>query len=129
MYARRFLQLFALWTAVAILFALQWFTYDALHGHPSPVFAYLRWNMEQWYTWLLLSPLVFWLAARRPIDPRHPLRALPLHLLASVLFALAAVVVNRSFHFFLSPDPLPFSIPSLLFSVKMWRWASSRIGH
>jgi two-component system LytT family sensor kinase len=94
MYARRFLQLFALWTTVAILFALQWYSYDALHAHPSPVLAYLRWNMEQWYTWLLLSPLVLWLAAKRPIDPQHPQRAIPLHLLASVLFALVAVVVQ-----------------------------------
>jgi two-component system, LytTR family, sensor kinase len=114
MYARRFLQLFALWTAVAILFALQWFTYDALHGHPSPVFAYLRWNMEQWYTWLLLSPLVFWLAARRPIDPRHPLRALPLHLLASVLFALAAVVVQSVISLFFEPGS-----PSVLNTIAL----------
>jgi two-component system, LytTR family, sensor kinase len=93
-YVRRFLQLLALWSAVVVLFALQWYSYDVLHGHPGPFLVYLRWNMEQWYTWLLLSPLVLWLAAKRPIDPRHPQRALLLHLLASVLFAFVAVSVQ-----------------------------------
>jgi two-component system LytT family sensor kinase len=102
-YARRFLRLFALWTTVAVLFALQWYTYDVLHGHPSPIWMYLRWNMEQWYAWLLLSPLVLRLAAKRPIHPRHPQRALPLHLLASVLFALVAVVVQSVISHFFEP--------------------------
>jgi two-component system, LytTR family, sensor kinase len=101
--ARRFAQLFALWTTVAVLFSVQWYTYDALHAHPSPVINYLRWNIEQWYTWLLISPLVLWLAARRPIDPRHPQRALPLHLAASVLFALLAVFVQSVLSYFLEP--------------------------
>jgi two-component system, LytTR family, sensor kinase len=94
--ARRFAQLFLLWTAVVFLFATQWYSYDALHGHPGPVFTYIRWNMEQWYVWLLLSPLVLRLAAKRPIDPRHPLRALPLHLLASGFFALLAVFLQSA---------------------------------
>jgi two-component system, LytTR family, sensor kinase len=102
-YARRFLQLFALWSTVVVLFALQWYTYDSLHGHPGPVIAYFRWNMEQWYTWLLLSPLVLWLAAKRPIDPQHPQRALILHLVASVVFALVAVVVQSVISHFFEP--------------------------
>jgi two-component system, LytTR family, sensor kinase len=102
-YIRRFLQLLALWSAVVVLFALQWYSYDALHGRPSPVITYFRWNMEQWYTWLLLSPLVLWLAAKRPIDPRHPQRALLLHLLASVPFAFVAVVVQSIISHFFEP--------------------------
>lgn len=104
---RRFVQLFALWTTVAVLFSVQWYTYDALHAHPSPVMNYLRWNIEQWYTWLLLSPLVLWLATRRPIDPRHPHRALPLHLVASVLFAFLAVFVQSVISLFLEPGSPP----------------------
>lgn len=102
-FARRFAQLFLLWTAVALLFATQWYSFDSLHGHPAPVFAYVRWNMEQWYAWLLISPLVLRLATKRPIDPRHPQRALPLHLLASVLFALLALFVQASISHFLEP--------------------------
>lgn len=111
--ARRFAQFFALWTTVVILFATQWYTYDALHGHPSPVVAYFRWNMEQWYTWLLISPLVLRLAAKRPIDPRHPQRALPLHLVASGLIALLAVFVQSVISHFFEPG-----FPSLRNNIK-----------
>jgi two-component system, LytTR family, sensor kinase len=113
-YARRFVQLFALWSTVVVLFALQWYTYDSLHGHPSPVIAYFRWNMEQWYTWLLLSPLVLWLAAKRPIDLRHPQRALLLHFLASVAFAFVAVVVQSVISHFFEPGA-----PSVLKSMAL----------
>jgi two-component system LytT family sensor kinase len=106
-YVRRFLQLFALWSAVVILFALQWYSFDVLHGHPGPLITYFRWNMEQWYTWLLLSPLVLWLAAKRPIDPRHPQRALLLHLLASVFFALVAVALQSVISRFVEPGIHP----------------------
>ena len=34
-YAWRFLQLLALWSTVVVLFALQWYTYDLLHGTSS----------------------------------------------------------------------------------------------
>jgi two-component system, LytTR family, sensor kinase len=102
-FARRFALLFLLWTTVAFLFAFQWYTYDTLHGHPSPFIVYLRWNMEQWYTWLLLSPLVLRLAAKRPIDPQRPFRALPLHILASILFAFLALVVQSVIGHFLEP--------------------------
>jgi two-component system LytT family sensor kinase len=116
---RHLAQLFGLWTAIAIMFALQWYSYDALHGHSSPFITYLRWNLEQWYTWLLISPLALRLAARRPIDPQRPLRALPLHLLASVLFALLAVVIQSLLSAFLEPGAPPIShISSFLHSIR-----------
>jgi len=105
----RFAQFFGMWTAVAIMFALQWYSYDALHGHSSPFITYLRWNIEQWYTWLLISPLALRLAAKRPIDPQHPLRFLPLHLLAGVLFAVLAVTVQSVLAVFLEPGAPPLS--------------------
>jgi two-component system, LytTR family, sensor kinase len=102
-FTRHFAQLFLLWTVVAFLFAAQWYSYDALHGHPTPGFTYVRWNMEQWYPWLLISPLVLRLAAKHPIDPQNPQRTLPLHLLASVLFALLALFVQVILSHFLEP--------------------------
>jgi sensor histidine kinase YesM len=86
--------LFALWNAVALLFAIQWYTYDSLHGVPHPWHEYARWNVEQWYTWAALSPLVLWLAAKRPIAPRHLLRTLPLHLIASAVVAVIAICIQ-----------------------------------
>jgi two-component system, LytTR family, sensor kinase len=107
-FARRFAQHFLLWTVVALLFAMQWYSYDATYGHPHPVSAYVGWNMEQWYAWLFVAPLVLKLAAKRPIDPRRPQRALALHLLASVLFALLALFVQSVIaylHELISPTP------------------------
>lgn len=105
----RFARFFGMWTAVAMLFALQWYSYDALHGRSGPFLTYVRWNIEQWYTWLLISPLALRLAAKRPIDPEHPLRFLPLHLLASVLFAVLAVAVQSVLAVFLEPGAPPLS--------------------
>ena len=106
-FARHFVQLFLLWTVVSFLFATQWYSYDALHGKPGPMLTYLRWNMEQWYAWLFISPLVLRLATKRPIDPQHPQRAIPLHLLASVLFALLALLVQSIISHFLEPGSPP----------------------
>ena len=100
---RRLAQLVVLWTTVAVLFSIQWYTYDALHAHPGPLINYFRWNIEQWYAWLPLSPVVLWLAARRPIDPRRPWGGLPLHLAASVLFAFLAVLIQSVISYFLEP--------------------------
>ena len=99
--------LFALWTAIAILFAVQGYTYDSLPGHTSPLFDYFRWAFEAWYAWALISPFVLWLAAKRPIDPRRFWQSLPLHLIASVLIALLAVCVQAVFSHFFNTDKGP----------------------
>ena len=106
---RRFAQFFGMWTAVAMMFALQWYSYDALHGHSGPFLTYVRWNLEQWYAWWLISPLALRLAAKRPIDPQHPLRQLPLHTVVSVLFAVLAVTVQSVLGAFIEPGAPPFS--------------------
>jgi two-component system, LytTR family, sensor kinase len=95
------LWLLAVWTAIAALFAIQWHAYDSMYGHPWPWSQYIRWNLEQWYTWAALSPLVLWLAANRPIVPRRIWQTLPLHLVASGVIALVAVCMYAVLsHFF-----------------------------
>jgi two-component system LytT family sensor kinase len=113
---RRFALLFVLWTTVAFLFATQWYAYDSVHARPGPYLVYVRWNIEQWYAWLVLSPFVLRLAAKRPIDPRHPWSALPLHLGASVVVAFLALLVQSVISHFLEPVPASFfgSVPFLL---------------
>jgi two-component system, LytTR family, sensor kinase len=84
----------ALWTAIGALFAVQGHTYDSLHGRPWPWNQYIRWMIEQWYTWAALSPFVLWLAAKRPIVPRRIWQSLPLHLLASAVIAVVAIYIQ-----------------------------------
>ena len=97
----------ALWTTIAVLFALQWYTYDSVHGHTAPLFEYFRWALEEWYTWALVSPLVLWLVERWPVDPRHLLRTLPVHLVACVFIALLAVGIQAVFSHFFNTDNGP----------------------
>lgn len=95
------LWLLAVWTAIAALFAIQWHAYDSLHGRPWPWNQYIRWNLEQWYPWAALSPLVLWLAANRPIVPRRIWQTLPLHLLASGAIVTVAISMYAVLsHFF-----------------------------
>jgi two-component system, LytTR family, sensor kinase len=107
--------LFVLYSAVGLLFATQWYSYDSTYAHAGPFMNYLRWNMEQWYAWLLLSPFVLLLAAWRPIDPGHLAKTLPLHLLASVVVAFVALLVQSALGSLLEPKPSPiFSHITLL---------------
>jgi two-component system, LytTR family, sensor kinase len=113
---RRFALLFVLWTTVACLFTTQWYAYDSVHGRPDRYLVYVRWNIEQWYAWLVLSPFILRLATKRPIDLRYPWRAFPLHLVASVLVAFFALLVQSVISHFLEPAPSSFfgSVPFLL---------------
>jgi two-component system, LytTR family, sensor kinase len=113
--ARQFALLFVLYSAVGLLFATQWYTYDLTYSHAGPFMNYLRWNIEQWYAWLLLSPLVLLLAAWRPIDPLRPWKTIPLHLVASVVVAFLALLVQSVMGRLLDPQPAPmFSRITLL---------------
>ena len=95
---------FAGWTVVVLLFAGQWYTYDALHGGAGPAFQYLRWSMQEWYTWALLSPVVLWLAMRYPFEPRRPARTLPIHIVASLAITGAALFVEAVASHLAEPD-------------------------
>jgi len=83
-----------LWTAVVVVFAVQWFMRDALNGHTWSPFAYLRWSMIQWYTWAALAPLVFRLAVKYPIQSPVRLRGLGTQLPASLGVTLLAMVIG-----------------------------------
>ncbi len=83
-----------LWTAVAVVFAVQRSLEDGLHGQSWSWFDYLRWSLIQWYTWAALAPLVFRLAARYPIQAPVRLRGLGMQLPASVAVTFLAMVAG-----------------------------------
>jgi two-component system, LytTR family, sensor kinase len=87
---RRPLLWFAGWTVVVLLFATQWYAYDALQGTAEPPWHYLRWSMQEWYTWALVSPLVLWLERRYPVEPR----TIPIHIGASVIVSGVALLAE-----------------------------------
>lgn len=85
----------AIWTAVAVVFAIQSSLTGGLGDGPSfGIFTYLRWSMIQWYTWAALAPTVFRLAERYPVRAPFRLRGLVAQLVASVGVTFLAMMVG-----------------------------------
>jgi len=85
----------AIWTAVAMMFAIQSSLTGGLGDGPSfGIFTYLRWSMIQWYTWAALAPTVFRLAERYPVRAPFRLRGLGAQLVASVCVTFVAMVAG-----------------------------------
>lgn len=113
---RRYL---TLWTAVMLVFALQGFVHDAIHGNTWSIFDYLRWSMIQWYTWAALAPLVFRLAQRHPVQAPLRLRSLGTHALASAGVTLLAVIIGALVSTLFEPTS---------FSEQFWQFAGKHVG-
>ncbi|HEY2397140.1 MAG TPA: histidine kinase [Rudaea sp.] len=90
----RFLRYMIPWTILVIVFAFQWHATDAIRGFTWQPWDYLRWSIIEWYTLACLAPAVFRLTVRFPIEPPRRLLYLPLHIVASIAFAAAAVFVG-----------------------------------
>lgn len=85
----------AIWTAVAMVFAIQRSLAAGLgSGSSFGMFEYLRWSMIQWYTWAALAPLVFRLAERHPVRAPLRVRGIGVQLMASVSVTLLAMVIG-----------------------------------
>jgi LytS/YehU family sensor histidine kinase len=69
------------WAIAVVLFAAQWYAYDATRAFAEPFQYYLWWSA---YIWALLTPCALWLAWRFPITLRNWPTRVPLHLAASV---------------------------------------------
>jgi len=83
----------ACWAFVVLLFASQWYGYDAGHGLTYPFLYYLGWSA---YLWGVLTPLVMWLARIYPIEANNWMRALPIHIGSSILLTIAQVSIEAS---------------------------------
>jgi two-component system LytT family sensor kinase len=83
-----------LWGVVVVVFAVQGFLQDTINGVTWSVFDYLRWSIIEWYTWAALTPLVFRLAARYPIQSPMRLRGLGMQLLASFGVTLLVILIG-----------------------------------
>jgi two-component system LytT family sensor kinase len=94
----------ACWMAVVIIFAIQWYVYDAARGVADLFRFYLWWSF---YTWGVLTPLVVKFAYAHLINSSTWKRSLPLHLAASLVLvageiSIEAVMGKMGFHHHLS---------------------------
>ncbi|SEV91899.1 histidine kinase [Luteibacter sp. 329MFSha] len=83
-----------LWTAVALVFAIQRHLHAQLGGPEFDAIDYLRWSLIEWYTWAGLAPLVFRLAEKYPIRGEVRLRGLGMQLPVSVGVTLLAMAIG-----------------------------------
>jgi two-component system LytT family sensor kinase len=78
---------FALWTAIAFVFATQ------LYFAGLPWKVALAWTLPRWYSWGLLTPAVFWLDRRLAEATTLPLRV-ALHVPLGVAWASVAILLR-----------------------------------
>ena len=88
---RRKVLLLAAWLVAVVVFAVQWFVYDAARGNADPFRYYLWWSC---YTWGVLTPAVVMFAYHKPINALTWKRALPLHLGASFVLVASEISIE-----------------------------------
>lgn len=79
----------AAWLAPAVLAALKEYVQRLIDRGQPPSWRILLFEGGDWLIYGILTPAVFWLARRLPLDKEHLLRRLPLHLAASILLCAA----------------------------------------
>ncbi|MDQ8202470.1 histidine kinase [Pelagicoccus sp. SDUM812003] len=85
---RAFLLLFALWTAIGLSFASQFYLSSSLSGYPVTWSQALSYSLVDWYVWAALSVGVLALCRRYPIERLRWSNPLLIHLIASTSIAL-----------------------------------------
>ena len=86
----------AFWGLLALVFGAQM----ALFG-PFTWSQALRFTFRDWYPWMILSPVVVWLARRFPLEQGHLRWSIPVHLLACA----ATVAICSWLTFVSGPGP------------------------
>jgi hypothetical protein len=84
----------ALWTAVALAFALQAKVNVGLPRTHWPLWDLVRWSLIQWYTWAALAPTVFRLAERYPVRNTLRFHGLDKQLVASLCTTFVAMMIG-----------------------------------
>ena len=88
---RRRVLLLAAWLAAVVIFAMQWFVYDAARGNADPFRYYLWWSC---YTWGILTPVVVTFSYHKPIKVVTWKRVLPLHVGASFVLVASEISIE-----------------------------------
>jgi two-component system LytT family sensor kinase len=76
------------WASIVLVFAIQWYAYDASRAGARPFRYYLWWS---WYMWAVLTPLVLWFTQRFPITLANWKSAIPRHIAASLALTVVQI--------------------------------------
>lgn len=84
----RWAVLLAGWTLIGFVYAGQMYLVYLRTNQPAPFIRLLLLGLIYWYSWAVLSALIFKLARRYPIERKKLPRSLAIHALAAVLFSI-----------------------------------------
>jgi two-component system LytT family sensor kinase len=77
----------AICALLGVVFSTQDYFLQARKGEPVTWGDAFIDQLPFWFYWAILSPFIWWLARRRPVERRRWLRSLPVHFLAGLLLA------------------------------------------
>lgn len=97
----------AVWTAPAVLATIDLAAQRRLHGGPAPKASELLFAGGDWLLYVLLTPPIFWLVSRWPIERPHFTRRVLLHfafaLGGCVAWAGGGTVLRLALNWFMEP--------------------------
>jgi two-component system, LytTR family, sensor kinase len=88
--ARKRTWIFVAWAIVILMFASQWYAYDATRGGSNPFSYYLGWSLYMW----ALTPLILRFTRRHPIESGNWKRTVPLHVAVSVFLTALQISIE-----------------------------------
>jgi hypothetical protein len=97
----------AFWTVLGLVETGKDYVASHLRGEPQSWLFALVADMPWWYTWLLLTPVVLWLARRTRLDGPRWWRGLALHAVAGLAISIAHLVIEGTIFFLLKPAGSP----------------------
>jgi two-component system LytT family sensor kinase len=103
------------WTVYALFFAIHAYLSNQYFGRPEVPFSR---NLAVWFScaffWLLLTPIVYWLARRFPFEKGRFRISIPIHVLAGACVSFATLSVFSVLRLVLDRRPLSDFDPAFL---------------
>ena len=97
---------FASFTILALITSLQVQLSGESEKFGINYYQLLPLHLVAWYIWALLTPLIFFIAKKYPFEKDSWLKALLVHIPASVLFSLFYILINNILNAFFEGEPL-----------------------
>jgi two-component system, LytTR family, sensor kinase len=103
---RRYALYFLAWTLVGLFFFSEALTQGIILRDPTPLWAQLASHMVGIYILASLSPIIFWLGRRFPIERKFWIRRIGCHLLFGAIFAIVELAIASEVFVLLGVVPL-----------------------
>ena len=85
------------WILIGLSFSLNYYFfanhYVTIFRKQPALGEMLIWELPYWILWAALAPLIFWLTRRFPMEPKHRLRNIFIHISAFLLLSVAHRVI------------------------------------